>query len=1047
MPKLQNGVMEYDQTESNKLAKAALMQAFPGVKFTVTASRGSMMYGHTHISWTDGPTEKEAREAIDTFIGEVDDSDHMTDYFGTKSRYTVYQGKKCHFALDPSFRRDYSIAFKWPYAQDLAQKWGVQVEIVPARPHYPEHIKFTPEYDASRSRLDDFSTMLWRIVKDVSAITPTTKTPPPVGPVSADTGKLRLEGAVMGGAWFLSLEQVNLLMLHHDAVQQFSDFGTVPLALAGEYKGHTMLVLSDKFQFGQSKAKLAAANWDILAAYAAGETVTPPTSQPDPAERAAKLAEKLRSLADNMEDDIQQKFNPATANQNVTRHRLDIIEGMRNDGLRMQQTQAALRALAAGWERGDLPTILQSLTSKKAVESALSAARWDMSSQTKIDEPIRTALLSIMPNGVGTEPPQAVKLRDALNDAYTRNIEGFFPTPPAVIEQMINAADIREGMDILEPSAGVGDIVDALHALNRNLDIDLCEVSSRLGDVLTLKGYTLAERDIFDLDAAGQYDRVLMNPPFENGEDLRHVRHCFDLLRPGGVLVAIMAASVQFRTDRKYNEFRDWLDSVPLTYDIEKLPDGAFKTSKRPTGVNTVMVTICKRGETIPAPVPASPKIIPFAAPVPTPASMPEPTPQPAQYTQPVDAADLVPPFAQCGDDSTPETWHAVNILVTHIKQVGYRWGVRLISQLNPTGAIIEHEGTWLTINDNGGEVLVSEINNHGDHREFPTTANMRSLSVDTLFYRLLQTLNREPIDYAHDAQQPDPEPDPVPPTPPTPDPDEDTPPTPATTRPTRAGLLSPEEYDAKRERRYERLLAAAERAETESAANWQQAHDMAEWIPLGQPILVGHHSEKRDRAYRSKIEGKHRKGYDLHQKAQALHERAEAARRNTAIFSDDPRAEEKIEAKIARLEQRQEMMKKANKLVRAGDREGLREMGFSDGAIERLFTPDFLKRVGFPDYELTNNGANIRRLKERLVTLERRATIEATEETIGDVRVVVNTPINRLQLFFPGKPDAATRTDLKAHGYRWTPSEECWQAYITYNAEKYVEKLREANQ
>ena len=253
---------------------------------------------------------------------------------------------------------------------------------------------------------------------------------------------------------------------------------------------------------------------------------------------------------------------------------------------------------------------------------------------------------------------------------------------------------------------------------------------------------------------------------------------------------------------------------------------------------------------------------------------------------------------------------------------------------------------------------------------------------------------------------------------------------------------MTPEEYQAKRQARYERLLSAAERAERESKSASSQAHDMASVIPFGQPILVGHHSEGRDRRYRARIENKFRKGYELHVKAKALKSRAEAALRNTTIFSDDPAAIEKLEDKIARLEERQRLMVEANKLVRKNDREGLAELGFSDGSIELLFTPDFAGRIGFADYQLTNNSANIRRLKERVKKLVKHSEDETTEKRIGAVTIVDNVEDNRIQMFFTGKPREAIRTELKSHGFRWSPTNGCWQAYRGSNAMFYAEKI-----
>ena len=241
---------------------------------------------------------------------------------------------------------------------------------------------------------------------------------------------------------------------------------------------------------------------------------------------------------------------------------------------------------------------------------------------------------------------------------------------------------------------------------------------------------------------------------------------------------------------------------------------------------------------------------------------------------------------------------------------------------------------------------------------------------------------------------------------------------------------MTPEEYEAKRQRRIDRLeeRAAAKRSEGEAATRAGDA--MLSVIPLGQPILVGHHSEGRDRRYRGRAFGKLERGRELTSEAERLEQRAAAASENTAIFSDDPAAVEKLEAKVERLEARQRLMVAANRCVKRGDREGLAALGFSPSRIQELFTPDFCGRLGFPGYALTNNGTNIRRLKGRVGELVRAATESTTETERNGVRVVDDVDANRLRLYFPGKPAEAVRDRLKRSGFRWSPPEGCWQRH-----------------
>lgn len=164
-------------------------------------------------------------------------------------------------------------------------------------------------------------------------------------------------------------------------------------------------------------------------------------------------------------------------------------------------------------------------------------------------------------------------------------------------------------------------------------------------------------------------------------------------------------------------------------------------------------------------------------------------------------------------------------------------------------------------------------------------------------------------------------------------------------------------------------------------------------------------------------------------------------------ISSDDPQAVEKLEAKLATLEKRQEMMKAANAAIRMkdpakGDAK-LAELGYTPEDIAKLRAPDFCGRIGYPAYELQNNNANIRRIRGRIAELKKRteSTPEGWEFDGG--RVVVNTAENRLQIIFDGKPNADIRTELKGEGFRWAPSQGAWQRQLTDNAMRAARRLK----
>jgi hypothetical protein len=159
-------------------------------------------------------------------------------------------------------------------------------------------------------------------------------------------------------------------------------------------------------------------------------------------------------------------------------------------------------------------------------------------------------------------------------------------------------------------------------------------------------------------------------------------------------------------------------------------------------------------------------------------------------------------------------------------------------------------------------------------------------------------------------------------------------------------------------------------------------------------------------------------------------------------IFSDDPDATEKLVDKIERLKQRQGLMKQANQLIRKADREGLADLGFSNETIAKLFTQDFAGRVGFPNYALTNNSANIRRLEKRLAAILDAQHDETTEELFASgVRLVDNVEANRLQIFFSEIPSELIRQELKRNGFHWSPTAGTWQRHRS-NRAMYLAKL-----
>ncbi len=90
-----------------------------------------------------------------------------------------------------------------------------------------------------------------------------------------------------------------------------------------------------------------------------------------------------------------------------------------------------------------------------------------------------------------------------------------------------------------------------------------------------------------------EYDRILMNAPYEKGQDIDHVMHCYRFLADGGRLVALMSAGSMYRSDKKAIAFQEFLQQSGAT--VEKLDQQDYgKDHGRVTGFSTVLVTIDK---------------------------------------------------------------------------------------------------------------------------------------------------------------------------------------------------------------------------------------------------------------------------------------------------------------------------------------------------------------------------------------------------------------------------------------------------------------------
>jgi len=165
----------------------------------------------------------------------------------------------------------------------------------------------------------------------------------------------------------------------------------------------------------------------------------------------------------------------------------------------------------------------------------------------------------------------------------------LFQTPEAVARRMAETACalVPDAGRILEPSAGLGRIYRAIKTEAPDARIvmieeerDCCRELSR--DMAGRDGDRLHEGDFLTMDPGdigGTFDAVIMNPPFKQGRDIKHILHARRFLRRGGVIVSLC-----------YDGARQNAFLKPLADSWEVLPGGTFK--EEGTGAGVAMLTM-----------------------------------------------------------------------------------------------------------------------------------------------------------------------------------------------------------------------------------------------------------------------------------------------------------------------------------------------------------------------------------------------------------------------------------------------------------------------
>lgn len=207
-------------------------------------------------------------------------------------------------------------------------------------------------------------------------------------------------------------------------------------------------------------------------------------------------------------------------------------------------------------------------------------------------------------------------------------------------------------------------------------------------------------------------------------------------------------------------------------------------------------------------------------------------------------------------------------------------------------------------------------------------------------------------------------------------------------------------DYEERRKQRIEKYKELSVKAQERSSRYSNSNANRILQIAPSQPILVGHHSEKKHRKLIKRAQDDIRKSIEEDNKSEFYKERAIIAENSKVIYSDDPQAINKLKEKLERLEN------------------------------ERAS----IKAREHSTWELTNIGATIRETKKRIERLEKLDNIEFKEINLENGKVIHNKEINRIQFLFDNIPDEETRKILKSHGFRWSRYEKAWQREFNFN-------------
>jgi phospholipid N-methyltransferase len=174
----------------------------------------------------------------------------------------------------------------------------------------------------------------------------------------------------------------------------------------------------------------------------------------------------------------------------------------------------------------------------------------------------------------------------------------FFVTPKDLANYMANQILwYKEEMDILEPSAGHGALIDEILKVkpeNVKVNIHAVELSNLNYEILVDKygsSINIYNCDFLEFNPSMEFDVILANPPFSKNQDIDHIKKMYSLLKENGRLISVTSKSWSFGSQKKQIAFKNWLeeDIASTWFSLDR---GTFKSSG--TNVEGILLTIDK---------------------------------------------------------------------------------------------------------------------------------------------------------------------------------------------------------------------------------------------------------------------------------------------------------------------------------------------------------------------------------------------------------------------------------------------------------------------